>query len=72
MPESETTSHAPEYTATVTELPVRLVRCACEACGAHINAVWSFRVGGSCPTCGSFRLVPVAGAAVMTGAELVA
>jgi hypothetical protein len=51
---------------------VRLVRCACEACGAHINAVWSFRVGGSCPTCGSFRLVPVAGAAVMTGAELVA
>jgi Zn finger protein HypA/HybF involved in hydrogenase expression len=43
----------------------RIVRCSCEHCGAHTNAVATYRVGGSCPTCGSFRLVPIEGAELM-------
>jgi Zn finger protein HypA/HybF involved in hydrogenase expression len=56
----------------VTPIPQSVVRCACEQCGAHTNAVWSFRVGGSCPTCGSFRLAPIQGAELMVGAGMVA
>jgi Zn finger protein HypA/HybF involved in hydrogenase expression len=65
------TSSSPSR-AVVTPLPQRVVRCACEQCGAHTNAVWSFRVGGSCPTCGSFRLAPIEGAELMLGTRLVA
>jgi hypothetical protein len=50
----------------------RIVRCACESCGAHTNAVWTFRVAGSCRTCGSFRLAPIDGAEPMDGRRLVA
>jgi len=63
---------APTDRATVVPVMPRLVRCACEQCGAHTNAVWTFRVGGSCPTCGSFRLVPLEGAELMDGPRLVA
>jgi hypothetical protein len=56
---------------TVTAVEPRVVRCACEHCGAHTNAVWTSRVGGSCPTCGSFRLAPLRGAALMDGSALV-
>jgi hypothetical protein len=62
----------PAYSATVVPVLPRVVRCACEQCGAHTNAVWTFRVGGSCPTCGSFRLVPLEGAELMDGSRLVA
>jgi Zn finger protein HypA/HybF involved in hydrogenase expression len=58
--------------ATVSAIAPRIVRCACESCGAHINAVWTFRVAGSCPTCGSFRLAPIDGAEPMDGPRLVA
>jgi hypothetical protein len=58
----------PAYTAIMP----RLVRCTCEQCGAHTNAVWTFRVGGSCPTCGSFRLTPLEGAELMDDPRLVA
>jgi Zn finger protein HypA/HybF involved in hydrogenase expression len=57
------------FGVNVTPIPPRVVRCACEQCGAHTNAVSSFRVGGSCPTCGSFRLVPIQGAELMLGAS---
>ena len=63
---------APADSATVVPVRPRLVRCACEQCGAHTNAVWTFRVGGSCPTCGSFRLAPLEGAELMDGPRLVA
>jgi hypothetical protein len=53
------------YRETASPIAPRVVRCACEACGAHTNAVWTFRVGGSCPTCGSFRLAPIEGAELM-------
>jgi hypothetical protein len=62
----------PAYSATVVPILPRVVRCACEQCGAHTNAVWTFRVGGSCPTCGSFRLLPLVGAELMDGPLLVA
>jgi hypothetical protein len=62
----------PAYTPDVTPITPRLVRCTCEQCGAHTNAVWTFRVGGSCPTCGSFRLAPIEGAQLMDGPRLVA
>jgi hypothetical protein len=62
----------PAYSATVVPVVPRVVRCACEQCGAHTNAVWTFRVGGSCPTCGSFRLVVLEGAELMDGPRLVA
>jgi Zn finger protein HypA/HybF involved in hydrogenase expression len=62
----------PAYSATVVPIVPRVVRCACEQCGAHTNAVWTFRVGGSCPTCGSFRLVPLEGAELMDSPRLVA
>jgi Zn finger protein HypA/HybF involved in hydrogenase expression len=62
----------PAHSATVVPIVPRVVRCACEQCGAHTNAVWTFRVGGSCPTCGSFRLVPLEGAELMDGPLLVA
>ena len=52
--------------------PPELVRCACEQCGAHTNAVWTFHVSGSCPTCGSFRLAPLNGAELMDSPRLVA
>jgi Zn finger protein HypA/HybF involved in hydrogenase expression len=59
---------------TATALPIlpRVVRCACEQCGAHTNAVWTFHLGGSCPTCGSFRLVALEGAQLMDGPRLAA
>ena len=63
---------APAYTADVTPLMPRLVRCRCEQCGAHTNAVWTFRVAGSCPTCGSFRLAALEGAELMDAPRLVA
>jgi Zn finger protein HypA/HybF involved in hydrogenase expression len=63
---------APADGATVVGVMSRVVRCACEQCGAHTNAVWTFRVGGSCPTCGSFRLAPLEGAELMDGPRLVA
>ena len=62
----------PAYTADVTPIVPRLVRCTCEQCGAHTNAVWTFRVGGSCPTCGSYRLAPLEGAELMDGPRVVA
>jgi Zn finger protein HypA/HybF involved in hydrogenase expression len=62
----------PTYSATTAPIKPRLVRCACEQCGAHTNAVWTFRVGGSCPTCGSFRLSPLEGVELMDGPLLVA
>ena len=45
-----------------TLVPAQIVRCACEVCGTHTNAVKAFRVAGSCPNCGSFRLTQVEGA----------
>jgi Zn finger protein HypA/HybF involved in hydrogenase expression len=63
---------APADGDTVVPVMSRVVRCACEQCGAHTNAVWTFRVGGSCPTCGSFRLAPLEGAELMDGPRLVA
>lgn len=36
-------------------------RCACGRCGAHTFTNVGFTVGGSCPNCGSFDLVPVDG-----------
>lgn len=62
----------PASNATVVPILPRVVRCACEQCGAHTNAVFTFRVGGSCPTCGSFRLVALEGAELMDGPRLVA
>jgi hypothetical protein len=62
----------PSYYASVAPILPRVVRCACEHCGAHTNAVWTFRVGGSCPTCGSFRLAPLEGAELMDHPRLVA
>jgi hypothetical protein len=62
----------PPFRATVSPIAPRVVRCACESCGAHINAVWTFRVAGSCPTCGSFRLAPIDGAELMDGPRLIA
>ena len=62
----------PPFRATVSPIAPRVVRCACESCGAHTNAVWTFRVAGSCPTCGSFRLAPIDGAELMDGRCLVA
>lgn len=62
----------PAYAANVTPIAPRVVRCTCEQCGAHTNAVWTFRVGGSCPTCGSFRLAPLEGAELMDDPRLVA
>ena len=49
-----------------------IVRCACEVCGTHTNAVKAFRIAGSCPNCGSFRLAPVDGAEPLGGAPLAA
>jgi hypothetical protein len=62
----------PPFQATGSPIASRVVRCACESCGAHTNALWTFRVAGSCPTCGSFRLAPIAGAELMDGAHLAA
>ena len=62
----------PPLRATVSPIAPRIVRCACESCGAHTNAVWTFRVAGSCRTCGSFRLAPIDGAEPMDGRRLVA
>lgn len=45
----------------------QLVRCACEACGTHTNAVQTFRLTGSCSNCGSFDLVPIDGAEPLGG-----
>jgi Zn finger protein HypA/HybF involved in hydrogenase expression len=53
-------------------IQAQVVRCACEVCGTHTNAVKAFRVAGSCPNCGSFRLVPVDGAEPLGGAPLAA
>jgi hypothetical protein len=61
----------PPFRATVSPIAPRVVRCAYESCGAHTNAVWTFRVAGSCPTCGSFRLAPIDGAELMDGPRLV-
>jgi hypothetical protein len=57
---------------TPERLQAQIVRCACEVCGTHTNAVKTFRVAGSCPNCGSFRLVPVEGAEPLGGAPLAA
>jgi Zn finger protein HypA/HybF involved in hydrogenase expression len=62
----------PAYSAAAAPIVARVVRCACEQCGAHTNAVWTFRVAGSCPTCGSFRLAALDGAELMDGPRLVA
>lgn len=59
------------FRATVSPIAPRVVRCACESCSAHTNAVWTSRVAGSCPTCGSFRLAPIDGAELMDGPRLV-
>lgn len=48
-------------------LAAEIVRCACMTCGAHTNALRTFRVAGSCPNCGSFELVPVEGAQPLGG-----
>lgn len=40
----------------------RVVRCVCAVCGAHTNALKTFRVSGSCPNCGSFDLAAIEGA----------
>ena len=53
-------------TASIRAL-AQLVRCACAVCGAHTNAMKTFRVTGSCPNCGSFDLSPVDGAAPLDG-----
>jgi len=45
----------------------QLVRCACVDCGTHTNAVQTFRLTGSCANCGSFELVPIAGAEPLGG-----
>jgi hypothetical protein len=57
---------------TVVPVLARVVRCACEECGAHTNAVRTFRLRGSCPTCGSFYLVALEGAELMDGQRRVA
>jgi Zn finger protein HypA/HybF involved in hydrogenase expression len=57
---------------TVTSVPPRVVRCACEHCGAHTNAIATYRVGGSCPTCGSYRLTIIEGAELMAPRRLAA
>ena len=31
-------------------------RCACDQCGAHVQAVVSWRVNGCCGNCGSYEL----------------
>jgi Zn finger protein HypA/HybF involved in hydrogenase expression len=70
MPHSED-NPGPSLGVSVTPIPQTVVRCACEQCGAHTNALWSLRVGGSCPTCGSFRLTPIKGAKLMLDAGLI-
>jgi Zn finger protein HypA/HybF involved in hydrogenase expression len=62
----------PPCRSTASSIVPRVVRCACESCGAHTNALWMFRVAGACPTCGSFRLAPIDGAELMDGARLAA
>jgi Zn finger protein HypA/HybF involved in hydrogenase expression len=57
---------------TPERIQAQIVRCSCEVCGTHTNAVKAFRVAGSCPNCGSFRLVPVDGAEPLDGAPLAA
>jgi Zn finger protein HypA/HybF involved in hydrogenase expression len=69
--EDQLVSQVP-YRETASPIAPRVVRCACEVCGAHTNALWTFRVGGSCPTCGSFRLAPIAGAELMDVARMAA
>jgi hypothetical protein len=36
--------------------PVRLVRCACARCGAHVIAPLTHTLGGNCDNCGSYEL----------------
>jgi Zn finger protein HypA/HybF involved in hydrogenase expression len=60
------------YDAATQRIQPQVLRCACEVCGTHTNAVKAFRVAGSCPNCGSFRLVPVDGAEPLGGAPLAA
>jgi hypothetical protein len=38
---------------------VRLVRCACDDCGAHSFARMARTVAGECPNCGSYERRPV-------------
>ena len=45
----------------------QVIRCACDVCGAHTNAVKTFRITGSCANCGSYELTPIEGAAPLGG-----
>lgn len=71
MPHAQTpTLQIPTFSELA--VPRRIVRCACEQCGAHCNAVWRFRIAGSCPTCGSYRLMALDGVEAMASTRLVA
>lgn len=35
-------------------------RCSCQCCGAHTYTNVGYTIGGNCPNCGSFDLVPIA------------
>jgi Zn finger protein HypA/HybF involved in hydrogenase expression len=52
---------------TLTRATPQVIRCACTVCGAHTNAVKTFRLTGSCPNCGSYELSPIEGAAPLGG-----
>jgi Zn finger protein HypA/HybF involved in hydrogenase expression len=60
------TTSTTEAPATIAPAP-QVVRCACAVCGAHTNAMKTFRITGSCPNCGSFDLQQVQGAAPVGG-----
>lgn len=66
------TSTSPTPNRSDMGFPSRIVRCACEVCGAHCNAVWRFRIAGSCPTCGSYRLITLEGVEAMASTRLAA
>ena len=53
-----TTHREPSRLRPPERIQAHVVRCSCEVCGTHTNAVKAFRIAGSCPNCGSFRLVP--------------
>lgn len=42
-----------------------VVRCECQKCGAHSNALAAPGIHAVCPNCGDSRLVPIEGAEVM-------
>jgi Zn finger protein HypA/HybF involved in hydrogenase expression len=61
------TNPTDSHTRQIERPAPQVVRCECERCGSHTNAMRTFRVTGSCPNCGSFELTPIEGADPLDG-----